>query len=246
MGKIIDSNEVEKLVTLFKRKECGVELVRIGGENDGGYLVPDDFEGIEYCFSPGVDTTASFEEACLNKGIRSFLADYSVDAAPIALKECIFTKKYLGSINDDKTITMDDWITESLPEGYNTDLILQMDIEGAEYEVILSTSDINIKRFRIIIIEFHNLASFQDKNYFNIVNSAMKKITNNFVPVHIHPNNCCGHQNINGVKFPKVFEVTFLRKDRVKKYGDINQLPHELDQPNIPYKKDIVMPSNWF
>ena len=27
----------------------------IGGAGDGGYLVPDDLDGIEYCFSPGVN-----------------------------------------------------------------------------------------------------------------------------------------------------------------------------------------------
>jgi len=28
------------------------ELVRIGEARDGGYLLPDDLEGISYCFSP--------------------------------------------------------------------------------------------------------------------------------------------------------------------------------------------------
>ena len=31
------------------------ELVRLGGNNDGGYLLPNDLEGITACFSPGVD-----------------------------------------------------------------------------------------------------------------------------------------------------------------------------------------------
>ncbi len=44
----------------------------MGGENDGGYLVPDDLEGIEYCFSPGVSNIATFELDCLNRG--SFLS----------------------------------------------------------------------------------------------------------------------------------------------------------------------------
>ena len=30
-------------------------LIRLGSEADGGYLVPDDLEGIVACFSPDVD-----------------------------------------------------------------------------------------------------------------------------------------------------------------------------------------------
>ena len=30
-------------------------LIRIGSEFDGGYLVPDDLDGVSACFSPGVN-----------------------------------------------------------------------------------------------------------------------------------------------------------------------------------------------
>src|SRR4051794_36195573 len=35
-------------------------LIRLGGEHDGGYLLPDDLDGIVACFSPGVSDEASF------------------------------------------------------------------------------------------------------------------------------------------------------------------------------------------
>ena len=37
----------------------------------------------------------------------------------------------------------------------NTDAILQMDIEGNEYEVLLDFEEVLMKRFRILVIEFH-------------------------------------------------------------------------------------------
>jgi hypothetical protein len=36
-------------------------LLRIGGDSDGGYLVPDDLENISSCFSPGVSDIFNFE-----------------------------------------------------------------------------------------------------------------------------------------------------------------------------------------
>ena len=58
-------------------------LIRLGGETDGGYLVPDDFEGIHTCFSPGVAEVANFETEMAARGIRCFMADYSVNAPPV-------------------------------------------------------------------------------------------------------------------------------------------------------------------
>src|SRR5580658_8331283 len=59
------------------------ELIRIGGNADGGYLIPNDLAGINVCFSPGVSVVADFEADLASRGINCFLADYSVDAPPV-------------------------------------------------------------------------------------------------------------------------------------------------------------------
>ncbi len=38
------------------------DLVRWGDKHDGGYLIPNDFEGIKALFSPGVGGVSAFEE----------------------------------------------------------------------------------------------------------------------------------------------------------------------------------------
>ena len=67
-------------------------LVRMGSAADGGYLVPDDLHEIKACFSPGVDTFATFETDLLQRGIGSHLADYSVDKVPDGLQALSFIK----------------------------------------------------------------------------------------------------------------------------------------------------------
>jgi hypothetical protein len=77
----------EALEAFFERMKpvsTAKELVRVGGYGDGGYLIPDDLEGIEACFSPGVADVANFESEMATKGIRSFLADFSVESPPVA------------------------------------------------------------------------------------------------------------------------------------------------------------------
>ena len=59
-------------------------LVRIGGDGDGGYLVPDDLAGISALFSPGVAETADFEAEFARRNVPCFLADYSVEGPPVS------------------------------------------------------------------------------------------------------------------------------------------------------------------
>lgn len=240
-----DRNKINKLLELLKPVDTGIELIRMGGSNDGGYLVPDDLEGIKYCFSPGVDVIANFEKELLDRGIPSFLADYSVEKPPIALEGCKFDKKFVGAYNSDITMTMENWMTDELPEHSNDDLLLQMDIEGAEYETLLATPIELLKKFRIIVLELHDFQKLDNQAYFRFINATIEKLSEHFVPVHLHPNNCCGVANVNGVEVPVIFEITYLRKDRVKKQGGKLQLPHPLDEPNFANKKDITLPANW-
>lgn len=53
---------IRETLSLVRPVHTGYDLVRIGGEGDGGYLVPDDFEGMKTCFSPGVSFVSDFEE----------------------------------------------------------------------------------------------------------------------------------------------------------------------------------------
>jgi hypothetical protein len=89
--------DVQGLIQKLRPMDCGKELIRIGGQRDGGYLIPNDLDGIEYCFSPGVNTVSDFENDLADRGIKSFLADYSVDGPAVLRPEFRFDKKFIGS-----------------------------------------------------------------------------------------------------------------------------------------------------
>ena len=241
--------EKEIFLNLLKRLypvKSEFDLIRIGGVNDGGYLLPNDFQGISACFSPGVADNASFEFDLFKKtGIESHLADYSVEGPPNGFQPKSFLKKYLGSINNDIYITLDSWI-ETKENSSNTDFILQMDIEGAEYLTLLNTNIKNIKKFRILVLEFHNIYAWSQKNFFGIIDGLFDKILQYFYVVHNHPNNNDGVLNINGVEVPRTLELTLIRKDRTSLMGFRNDFPHIFDRPNQINIPDQVLPQSWF
>lgn len=238
------TSDIRALMNKVRPMDCGLNLIRIGGAGDGGYLVPDDLEGIEYCFSPGVNTIADFENQLADRHITSFLADYSVDRPPIERPEFIFDKKYLGSSDGEKFITLSSWKNKYLKD-YSNDLILQMDIESFEYGVILSTPEALLDQFRIIIVEFHSLHKLFDPLVFNVISSAFDKLLNSFYVMHIHPNNFPGTVRRGDLIIPRDMEFTFIHKKRVKSVKPQDKFPHPLDRDNSS-RKTLVLPKCWF
>jgi hypothetical protein len=221
------------------------ELIRVGENTDGGYLIPDDLNGIKACFSPGVAETASFELEMTSRGIKCYLADYSVDGSPIENNLIQFEKKFLGVENNEVYMTLDDWVDTNINND-NNDLILQMDIEGAEYDVILNAFDVTLKKFRILIVEFHDLQTLSEPFGYKIIDTCFRKLLKDFVIVHIHPNNVFRPVELDGLLIPPVMEFTFLRKDRVKEKAYTKTFPHKLDYTCIPEKKDFKLPECWY
>ena len=157
-----------------------------------------------------------------------------------------FTKKYLGAFDNEIYITLDKWVSDNVPSDASEDLLLQMDIEGGEYATLLRASEETLRKFRIIAIEIHDIEGWGQINFFNIVEAFFEKLLNNFIVVHNHPNNCCGIVNMGEFLAPRVFELTFLRKDRANTEGFCKTFPHALDRPNLPDKEDLILPQDWF
>ena len=132
----------------------GYPLIRVGGKTDGSYLLPDVLGGIELCLSPGTAGIIDFELQLGNVyGIPSLLCDPTEDAPPALPDFLRFDRTALSSVTGNGKITMSDWMSKY---GYTdtTPLILSMDIEGAELEVIMGFTDIQLASIRMATIEF--------------------------------------------------------------------------------------------
>ena len=241
----INKKSIINLIELMKVRDLGFNLIRVGPNNDGGYLIPDILNEIEDCFSPGIGNIYEFEKELRTKNISLFLADNTVDKENIKIDKFDFIKKNLSSKNDKNEITLEKWIKDKSKYN-NSNLLLQMDIEGSEYEVINSTSTECLELFKVMIIEFHFLEKLYNRLSYNIFSSCIKKILKSFEIAHIHPNNCQGTFNICGEKLPTAIEITFIRKDLCRKKGKVDNLPHKFDQKNIKGLPEIKLSKRWY
>lgn len=242
--KITRKAELTDLIDRLRPLATNLDLIRLGPDGDGGYLVPDDLDGIEACFSPGVSDSSDFELACAQRGMEVFLADWSVEGPATRHERFHFTKKFVGATTSERFMTVADWARHA-PIGADSDLLLQMDIEGYEYETLLSMPDDLLKRFRIIVIEFHRLHHLWSAPFFRLANSAFAKLLQTHSCVHLHPNNCRSSIYLQGVEIPRVMEMTFFRNDRFKPSGYARRFPHPLDRDNTA-KTPVALPACWY
>ena len=235
---IIDPKSALEIFAIMTPKRSPYPLIRIGGSGDGAYLIPNDLSQVGHCLSPGVNNFKHFEDELTTKfDIKCDMYDASSDVnkltTPLIEGKQTFQKLWLDIDNKPDSISIEQWLASKSPE--SGDCILQMDIEGAEYEVINSCPGETLKRFRIIVAEFHYMDEAVSES--SAIHEAFSRLAQNHVCVHAHPNNCCGdffHEQ-SGMNVPRVVELSFLRNDRF-----MQPERHKLHNPSLPNFFDIT------
>ena len=224
----------------MKPKPSPRPLIRLGGYDDGAYLLPDDLSELGACFSPGVNDRKTFEDELTTRfGVACHMCDYTSDvvafSTPLIPGKQTFRKCWLDVAGKPDSITLEAWLRELAAD--DRDLILQMDIEGAEYRNILDAPADTLARFRIIAIEVHGLGNIRDRDVaMQVIFPFFEKLDAQFSCVHAHPNNYSDEFTITetGMNVGDAMEFTFLRKDRWR-----DAAPAELISPHLPHPLDI-------
>ena len=235
--------ELQRLLSSLHPVCSPRDLIRLGPSGDGGYLLPDDLEGITEAFSPGVSTECGFEMDCAQRGIVTYMADGTVDSPARQHENFVFDKQFVGSRTSNGWISLDDWILAKSTSG--ADLLLQMDIEGFEYETLFAMSQSSLRRFRIILIEFHYLDLLFSYQFFRVLELLFSRLLTFFRCVHIHPNNYLPPVRVGAVEISPIAEFTFLRTDRWEQpYEFARIFPHSLDKDNVSHKPTVRLPAS--
>lgn len=219
----------------------GWELVRLGGNTDGGYLVPDDFNGVVGCISPGVSHLVNFELDLARRGVVSILYDASIESSPVENSYFRFRKKFIGSYMQTGFLPLKDTLQE-FPYSEEATLVLQMDIEGSEIAALHTLDAEDLTKFRILVIEFHRVQDWTNNSLFIFfIEPLFEQLLKIFDIVHVHANNCDGEFLVDKTFYPRALEITFHHKSRAKSAKETPSLPHYLDYPNSEDAPDISL-----
>ena len=232
--------QILDMLRLITRYDAGCPKVRIGLPSDGGYVINDDFDGVDGVISIGINDEVGFDAHFANNGVKICQYDHTVDGPPDPHPNYKFRKVAWGINQSEGERTLSGMIEENGLSNCNN-MILKFDAEGAEWPC-LGTTDANVlNKFRIITGEFHDFSKIGSDNFFEIVNHVLRKLSFTHMVTHIHANNCASICAIKNIAIPDCLEISFLRKDRSSFSISHDPIPSDLDYPNHPDYPDIVM-----
>lgn len=203
--------------------------IRLGNNNDGGYIICDLSSNYDVFLSGGVGNDISFEEAFLQK--YTDVVCYAYDGTQARLPKPKSDRLFYSNKNLGFT---DTHLTSNLRYFFNkyTTIFMKMDIEGGENDLFKSFSDEDLLKIEQLVIEFHSAQQI-------IIPSRLAKT---HWLVHFHANNCCGTSTVNNIEVPNVFECTYIRKKVGERFDyNTDPIPSTLDQPNLVRSKEIEL-----
>ena len=220
----------------------GSERIRLGPEYDGGYVLLDEsLKDVEVVYSYGVETNSDFElRFCESYNAIARLYDHTVEEAPLKRDFFYFNKEGVGPEKTSNCNTIGSHIKENGDDGKQ--LLLKMDVEGAEWDALLQTPDSVLKLFNQIAIEVHGLGTELSRVQIYKKIKVFQKINNLFYLFHVHANNYSPLHYIDGFKVPDVMELTFINK-KYFNHAEYSStiFPTEVDQPNNSNREDTKL-----
>src|SRR5476651_2191886 len=75
---------VKLLRLLAPERAEGVAKIRVGGRHDGGYVMLDDFRGIEGAYSLGIGPDVGWDLALAERGVPVWQYDPTVSGPPVS------------------------------------------------------------------------------------------------------------------------------------------------------------------
>jgi hypothetical protein len=222
-----------------------LRFVRLGRDNDGGYVVPEkSLIEADALLGYGIADDISFEESFSDTYNKpSFGFDCGTRDLVIKNKQCHFIREciasesflYAGQKSSGKLSTFPMQLAQLGLKGKK--VFIKMDIEGAEYEAfedIYPYSD----KITGIALEVH----FQRGQEIMLLKKMIKRLNKDFYLVHLHGNNCCGasltaHNVVGDV--PRVLELTFVNKNIVSRahVSESQNFPNAMDMPCCSKRK---------
>lgn len=215
--------------------------VRVGRPHDGGYVMVEDWQGLAGAISIGIGDDDAWDRAMLGHGCRVAQFDHTITAPPGTADGLRWQPLGIGTADVNNLRTLRSLIALSgLPEA--GDLVLKMDVEAAEWPVLAAgEATAPLGRFRQILIELHWFDRIGEDRWYAEAEAALRHLTRSHAVVHVHANNWGGAALIGGVPFPRVLEVTLLRRDAGELAPETGSFPTELDAPCDPSRPDIFL-----
>jgi hypothetical protein len=218
------------------------ELERFGESNDGGYLMCGNLlGGVQAGYSYGI---SGYDGWGCDVSTELKVTVHEYDCFDTTEPECPKgILKFHAECVGDKRETVEGRVFDTVANQFakNGDaskrIVLKMDVEGAEWDSLLSAPDDVFEKIDQMVVEFHGVGGERNGTQ-EQKQRVVQKLKRFFEVGHIHFNNatCSGGYE----PFPSwAYEVLFVSKRLVVVDPARRGIgPHPLDAPNLPDSTD--------
>jgi hypothetical protein len=227
---------IELLAQLTPQQAQGVRKIRVGAVHDGGYVMLDDFQGVEVALSLGIGPDVSWDYALAERGIPVWQFDHTIDKLPKEHPLFRFEQKRIVS---QSSSIHDLTLAALLQQLAGKQFILKMDIEGEEWEVLAQLPPGLLGNCRQMVVEFHEFLSVKNPAWRDRARQALVLLAKDFGVVHVHGNNLSKHIIFDDFSLPDSLEVTFANRRFYKLGATAETFPGPWDKKNNPYFPDF-------
>ena len=219
-------DEIRTLLKVSQLPEDGYS--RFGDDLDGGYVLSSEIRSRTNCISIGAGTNISFDSAISRFVGEVHLYDHTIQTlSQVAPENVKFFQKGLGTKTVGDYLSLEDCVAKFPIE---SNLILKMDIEGAEWQILDADDLIDLSRFDQIAIEFHDFYKVTDEAYYRKVIRVLKKLNESHQVINVHANNWGKFEIVANVPFADVLEVSYISKLQLRE----ENILHNHSIPNKP------------
>lgn len=236
--------EIKKILRLLRPHAAkGFQKARFGGPNDGGYILLDDFHGVDTAFSFGIDKNASWDLEIAKRCLTVYQFDHTVEAPVTDNPRLVFSRRRICPEAGPESESLSSLVEQHDKQNLSPNLVLKMDIEGDEWALLDTTPPGSLARFSQIVGEFHYFQAFSDFSWRQLFHRVLNKLSDAYSIIHVHANNYAGFSNVSNVVFPNVLEITFANRS-VYSVSETDEIfPGPLDSPNDPSRPDMHLGS---
>jgi hypothetical protein len=190
----------------------------------------------------GIGEDVNWDVQIADRGLEVYQYDHTVSAPPIQHPSFHFHKLGVAPRYGGEFISIASALQVN-GHALRNDLILKVDIEGAEWSTFDQLSNHVLSQFRQIIIEYHGFLRISEQGWSAVFMRVLQKVHRSHAVHHVHANNWGRYQIVANVAVPDVLEVSYIRRDILRLASSTKLYPTPIDAPCDPSQPDINLGS---
>ncbi len=241
-SNVMQSQMLATLRLISPVAALNVAKCRVGGAEDGGYVMLDDLACIGICYSLGVGPDVSWDRQMAELGAQIYQYDHTVEKAPAEHPR--FHHFRIG-ITHDRSLAPEfrriDALIDENGHGERDDMVLKIDIEGHEWDSLDALDPGVFAKFRQILAEFHGMRLLNIDSFQKRAHRVFSKLRQTHEVIHVHGNNFAGMPVVEGIPIADCLELSFASRRYYSFAPSYEIFPGDLDRPNNSTIPDLFL-----